>query len=92
MLLLITHHTQVSFTVTIHNFMSLVSGSHVKPKQTVNKQKQTVNKQRIIMHLVVKREKRKKKHKQLITSDNSSMICIHTLHHVKEGTSTHLSR
>ena len=48
MLLLIIHHTQVSFTVAIHNFMSLGSGSHVKPKQTVNKQKQTVNKQRTI--------------------------------------------
>jgi len=48
MLLLIIHHTQVSFTVAIHNFMSLGSGSHAKPKQTVNKQKQTVNKQRTI--------------------------------------------
>jgi len=61
MLLLITHHTQVSFTVAIHNFMSLVSGSHVKPKQTVNKQKQTINKQRIIVHFSCQEREKKEK-------------------------------
>jgi hypothetical protein len=54
MLLLITHHTQVSFTVAIHNFMSLGSGSHAKPKQTVNKQ-------RIIVHFSCQEREKKEK-------------------------------
>jgi hypothetical protein len=39
--------------------------------------------------LVVRREKRKKKHKQSITNGNSTIICVHALHHVEEGTTAH---
>jgi hypothetical protein len=51
------------------------------------------NKQRIIVHFSCqKREKKEKKHKQLIIDGNPTMICLHTPHHMKEDTSTHLSR
>jgi len=42
--------------------------------------------------LVLRREKRKKKHKQSIISGNPTIICLHALHHVEEGTTTHLVR
>jgi len=40
--------------------------------------------------LVVRREKRKKKHKQSITGGNPTMICLHTPHHVEKGTTAYL--
>jgi hypothetical protein len=57
---------------------------------TLARSKQTTNKQRIIVHFSC--QEREKKHKQSITSDNSTMICLHAPHHVKESMSTHLSR
>jgi hypothetical protein len=42
--------------------------------------------------LVVRREKIEKKYKQSITDNNTIMIYLHTLHHVKEGITVHLVR
>jgi hypothetical protein len=42
--------------------------------------------------LVVRRDKRKKKLKQLITGNNLTIIFIHVLYHVEEGTIVHLMR
>jgi len=53
----------------------------------------TNNKQRErLCTLVVKREKRKKKCKQSITDSNSTIICLHVPHHVKEDMTVHLVR
>jgi hypothetical protein len=50
----------------------------------------TNNKQRgQLCTLVVRREKRKKKHKQLITAGNPIIICLHVSHHVEEGKIAH---
>jgi len=44
--------------------------------------------------LAVRREKKKKekKHKQLITDDNPTIIYLHVSHHVEEGTVVHSVR
>jgi hypothetical protein len=48
------------------------------------------NKQRgQLCTLVVRREKRNKKHKQSIIDDNPTIIYLHAPHHVKEGTTVH---
>jgi hypothetical protein len=53
----------------------------------------TNNKQRgQLCTLVLRREKRKKKHKQSIISGNPTIICLHALHHAEEGTTAHLVR
>ena len=50
----------------------------------------TNNKQRgQLCNLVIKREKRKKECNQLITNNNPIIICLHTPHHVQEGTIVH---
>jgi hypothetical protein len=40
--------------------------------------------------LVFRKEKRKKKNKQLITNSNPTMIYLHASHHVEESTIAHL--
>jgi hypothetical protein len=42
--------------------------------------------------LVVRRKKRKKKHNQLITNGNPTIICLHAPHHVEEGTTAYSVR
>ena len=43
------------------------------------------------MHFIYReKEKRKKKYKQLITDDNSTIIYLHVTYHVEEGTTAHL--
>jgi hypothetical protein len=42
--------------------------------------------------LAVKKEKRKKKLKKLITGGNPTIISLHALHHVKESTTAHLEK
>jgi|UniRef100_A0A2K1YT36 hypothetical protein len=42
--------------------------------------------------LVVRKDKRKKKYKQSIIGDNSTIICLHKSHHVEEGTTAYLVR
>jgi hypothetical protein len=34
-------------------------------------------------------ERKKKKHKQSITEDNPTIICLHLPHHMKEDTASH---
>jgi len=53
--------------------------------------KQQINKGQLNT-LIVRREKRKKKQKQLITDGNLTIINLHALHHLEESTPTHLSR
>ena len=53
----------------------------------------TNNKQRgQLCILVVRKDKRKKKHKQSINDDNLTIIGLHTPHHVEEETTAHLVR
>jgi hypothetical protein len=53
----------------------------------------TNNKQRgQLCTLVVRKEKRKKKYKQLITGSNPIIICLHAPHHVEVDTATHPAR
>jgi len=51
--------------------------------------KQQTNKEQLCT-IAVRREKRKKKRKQLITCDNSITACVPAPHHVEEGTFAHL--
>ena len=58
---------------------------------TLAKLKQTTNREQL-WTLIVKREKRKEKCKQSITSCNPTMISLHAPHHVKNGTFAYLFR
>jgi hypothetical protein len=58
---------------------------------TLTKLKQTTNREQLCT-LIVKREKRKEKCKQSITSCNPTMISLHAPHHVKNGTFAYLFR
>jgi hypothetical protein len=50
----------------------------------------TNNKQRGQLYtLIVRKEKRKKKHKQLIIDGNSIIICLQVPYHVEEGMTVH---
>jgi hypothetical protein len=51
--------------------------------------KQQTNREQLCT-IVVRREKRNKKRKQLITRGNSIMTCLHAPHHVEEGMFAHL--
>jgi hypothetical protein len=42
--------------------------------------------------LAVKKEKRKKKLKKLITGGNLTIISLHALHYMKENTTAHLKK
>jgi len=65
--------------------LGLTPNMAARPKQIIKDKEQ-------LCTLIVGREKRKKKCKQSIISGNPTMICLHTPHHVREDTSSHLSR
>ena len=55
--------------------------------------KLTNNKQiRQLCTLVIRREKRKEKHKKMIIDGNLTIISLHALHHMKEDTIMYLGR
>jgi hypothetical protein len=72
---------------------SLHLGLNPRYLDTTNILDLTNNKQREqLCILIVRKDKRKKKYKQSIIGDNSTIICRHKSHHVEEGTAAHLVR
>ena len=73
--------------------LGLATTPNLRYMSMINMSYLTNNKQRgQLCTLVVRREKRKKKHKQSITGSNPIIICLHTPHHVLKGTIAHLVR
>ena len=66
-------------------------GSYARPKVRGNDKYVWFDKQQRgqLCTLILRREKRKKKRKQSITDDNPTIIFLHALHHVEEGTTAH---
>jgi len=78
-------HLGVTPNMAASSHLGVTPNMAARPKQIIKDKEQ-------LCTLIVGREKRKKKCKQSIISGNPTMICLHTPHHVREDTSSHLSR